>query len=236
VSSEEGVMSRAVRHCDFQSALFDAAPEDLLQAFKLECLRRLKKVLDSHGKKYGFEEIAIKLKRDWEIRCFDEKGDRIKEFGRSEDENKRGPDSNLASFIDENSVVLQAYKHKNPDADSIWVKAEKEDYFNLFNTIVPLDREESGLSDELMALISCTNSIRKKVFKFEKTYTVTSGEYKGLVGKLIRETSDQLKLKIYGKNGKLLNHEITISKLQAKLNEKPRSRDLLIDGQSQRSP
>ena len=215
-----------VKHCDFQSALFDAAPEDLLESFRLECIKRLNKVLTSYGKKFGFDEISIKLKMDWEILCFDEKGDRVKEFGFSDDENKRGPDRELASWLDENSFVLQAYKHKNRDVDSFWVKAEKEDYFSLLNSIVPLHQDENSLPDELNALMPYTNSIRKKVSKFEKTYVVIAGEYRGLVGKAIRETSEQFKLKIYGKNGKLLAHEITLLKTQVRLNEKNQTRDL----------
>jgi hypothetical protein len=215
-----------VKHCDFQSALFDTAPEDLLESFKVECLKRLNKVLMSYGKKFGFDEISIKLKVEWEIHCFDEKGDRIKEFGFSDDDNKRGPDKELASWLDANSFVLHAYKHKNPDVDSFWVKAEKEDYFSLFSSIVPLQQDENSIPDELQSLLPYTNSIRKKVAKFEKTYVVIAGDYKGLVGKLIRETSDQLKLRVYGKNGKLLAHEINLLKIQVKANEKNQTRDL----------
>jgi len=215
-------------HGDFQSALFDAAPSEILESFKNDCIKRLNKILSRDGKKFGFEEISIKLRLNWEIQCFDEKGDRVKEFGFSEDENLRGPDRNFARWLDDNSVVLQAYKHKNPDVDSIWVKAEKEDYFNLFRTIIPLERDESLMPDELMLLIPSTNAIKKKVAKVSKTFVVTEGDYRGLVGKLIRETADSMRLQIFGKNGKLLEHEITVLKIQVKPNEKYQSKDLLM--------
>lgn len=192
---------------DFQAALFDSVPENLLEAFKQECLKRLNKFLTRHGKKYGFYEIKVTLRMDWELQFYDEKGDRIWGIGCDPDTKQ------LTKWLDDNAVVLEAYRHKNPDVDSLWVRSERDDgFFSLFS---PTENEFS-LPEELEKLTSVTNVIRKKVEKTPNNYIIIDGVYKGLVGKATLDSEGSLNLRIYGKKGKLLSYEFTVKKEHTK--------------------
>jgi hypothetical protein len=188
---------------DFQTALFDAVSHDLLDAFKEECLRRMGRILDKYGQKYGFSEIRVTLIMDWELQYFNSKGDRL------EVEN----DKNLVEWLDQNFVVLEAYRHKNPDLDTLWVQSDqRDDFFELFST----PQNDNPLPEELEKLTSATNTIRKKVEQTSNNYIITQGDYKGLVGKAIKDSGENLNLKIYGRKGKLLHYEFTVKKEHTK--------------------
>lgn len=190
---------------DFQAALFDSVPETLLDTFKECCLKNLNQYLNKYGKKYGFSEIRVTLKMNWELKFYDEKGDRILNLGCESD-------PKLTKWLDDNAVVLEAYRHKNPEVDYLWVRSERDDgFFSLFS-VTPSEK----IPDELEKLTALTNEIRKKVEKTPNNFIIIDGLYKGLVGKAVLDSEGTVSLRIYGKKGKLLPYRFTVKKEHTK--------------------